>query len=392
MRTTAWLLSCLACAALLPAAAAGPDYGRYQALVIGNYTYKHLPKLETAEKDARVVHELLAREYGYQSVLLLNATRDELIRNLDRLRQELTERDNLLIYYAGHGHLDKLTGEGFWLPVDAEEDSQVEWIPLSTVTRMLLASTAKHAIVVADSCYSGTLTRDSGAHLATGAGRAAELKRLSQKRARKALTSGGLEPVVDGGRNGHSVFAGAFLDALRGNREVIDGHQLYLALRRNVVLNARQTPQYADIRFAGDEGGDFLFVPVPARGEPAGRRGDPTGQRSEPAGPYLSGIQVRQALLGNTLNFDVEGVGAVYIFFEAGGVLRVQRQDKPGQTFKKQWWIKDGSELCRTIGTANQVHCGRMTWDQTAGTVQVFKPDGGLRYEARLLQGRHLQE
>ena len=29
-----------------------------------------------------------------------------------------------------------------------------------------------------------------------------------------------------------------------------------------MVVNARQTPKYSDIRFADDEGGDFLFVPV----------------------------------------------------------------------------------------------------------------------------------
>jgi hypothetical protein len=31
-------------------------------------------------------------------------------------------------------------------------------------------------------------------------------------------------------------------------------------VRQNVVLNADQTPEYSDIRRAGHEGGDFLFV------------------------------------------------------------------------------------------------------------------------------------
>ena len=45
-----------------------------------------------------------------------------LIREIDpsRLRGELTERDNLLIYYAGHGVLDEEADIGSWLPVDAE--------------------------------------------------------------------------------------------------------------------------------------------------------------------------------------------------------------------------------------------------------------------------------
>ena len=41
---------------------------------------------------------------------------------------------------------------------------------------------------------------------------------------------------------------------------ILDGQALYDAVKRPVVLNADQTPQYSDIRRAGHEGGDFLFV------------------------------------------------------------------------------------------------------------------------------------
>ena len=35
---------------------------------------------------------------------------------------------------------------------------------------------------------------------------------------------------------------------------------LFGALRRQVLLNAQQTPQYSDVRQAGHDGGDFVFV------------------------------------------------------------------------------------------------------------------------------------
>ena len=66
--------------------------------------------------------------------------------------------------------------------------------------------------------------------------------------------------MTDQGSGGHSVFAGAFLAALRENRDVMGGQALYDAIKRPVVLNADQTPQYSDIRRAGHDGGDFLFV------------------------------------------------------------------------------------------------------------------------------------
>jgi len=78
--------------------------------------------------------------------------------------------------------------------------------------------------------------------------------------ARTVLTAGGLEPVIDSGGGSHSVFAKAFLDALKNNTGVMDGTLLFGKIRRPVMVNSPQTPQYSDIRFAGHDGGDFLFV------------------------------------------------------------------------------------------------------------------------------------
>jgi hypothetical protein len=72
---------------------------------------------------------------------------------------------------------------------------------------------------------------------------------------------GGLEPVMDSGDGGHSVFARAFLKSLEENKVIIDRDSLFETIRRRVILNAEQTPVYSDIRFAGHDDGDFIFVP-----------------------------------------------------------------------------------------------------------------------------------
>ena len=236
---------------------AGIHFGRYKALVIGNNNYRDLPKLKTAVNDARAVAKLLTDDYGFDTKLLIDATRGDIFTELGRLRAKLTPDDNLLIYYAGHGVLDEIGQQGYWLPVDSESDIQTNWISNSDITTTLRAIRAKHVMVAADSCYSGTLVR---ANIKTAAARRAWVSRMTTKRARTALVSGGLEPVTDQGSGGHSVFAGAFLAALRENRDVLGGQALYDAIKRPVVLNADQTPQYSDIRRAGHDGGDFLFV------------------------------------------------------------------------------------------------------------------------------------
>jgi hypothetical protein len=159
------------------------------------------------------------------------------------------------------GLLDEIGEQGYWLPVDAEEGIPMNWISVGDITVMLRAIRAKHALVVADSCYSGTLVRAGAAQPRTAREKHAWIKRILGKRSRVALVSGGLEPVADSGGDGkHSVFASAFIKALTRNTGVIEGRELFEQIKRPVVLNSDQTPSYSDIRKTGHDGGDFILV------------------------------------------------------------------------------------------------------------------------------------
>lgn len=236
------------------------DFGTYHALVIGNNDYKNLSDLKTAVTDATAVADTLKRDYKFETKVLINASRADVIDALAGYRARLKSNDNLLVYYAGHGILDEYAEEGYWLPVDAEKDSPSNWISNGDITNMVRALRAKHVMVIADSCYSGTLVRAAEAKVKTATERLTWVKRMTRKRSRTALVSGGLEPVLDGGGGVHSVFAKSFLEALKTNTDVLEAQALYTAIKRPVALESDQTPQYSDIRRAGHDGGDFLFV------------------------------------------------------------------------------------------------------------------------------------
>ena len=238
------------------------EFGRYHALIIGNNDYQHLRNLTTAVGDAEAVATLLEDKYGFKVTKLINATRRDIAGAFNRLRQALTEKDNLLVYYAGHGVLDEEANRGYWQPVDARPDDDTDWFSNGRLTGYLNAMTARHVMVVADSCYSGNLTRVATSTVRSGAERSAWMERMNDRRSRTALTSGGLEPVLDRGGGGHSVFAKAFLAALEKNPEVLFGEELFDRVKGVVVANADQTPEYSDIRYTGHEKGDFLFVPL----------------------------------------------------------------------------------------------------------------------------------
>ncbi len=245
------------------------EYGAYHALVIGNQDYEFLPDLKTAVSDLTEVSNTLESRYGFTVKRLRNATRYDILSALNELRGNLTEEDNLLIYYAGHGTLDEVNNRGHWMPVDAEMGNTANWISNIAITDILNAMNAKKVLVVSDSCYSGAMTRSALARL--DAGRSEQswvswLKMLAQQRSRLALSSGGLAPVLDGGGGQHSVFAKAFLDVLNENETVIEGKQLHGKVAELVSFAAsaaqfEQVPQYAPIKFGGHESGDFLFVP-----------------------------------------------------------------------------------------------------------------------------------
>ncbi len=248
----------------------GIDFGQYHALIIGNTRYRQFPDLKSPEQDVRQIEKLLREKYGFKTRLILNADRYTILSSLNELSKKLDETDNLLIYYAGHGELDEVNQRGHWLPVDADRDNTANWISTVNITDILNVIPARHVMVVADSCYAGTLSVAAQARLdvSTADNR---LKRkwveiMNRTRARVVLTSGGVQPVLDSGGGKHSVFAKAFLETLKNNQSVIEGYSVYRKLADRVSqaaasLQFDQNPQYAPIRHGGGLG-EFFFVPV----------------------------------------------------------------------------------------------------------------------------------
>ena len=245
------------------------QFGKFYALIIGNNDYKTYPDLQTPVSDAKSLEVLLRERYGFKTKILLNANRHAIMSALNELNQQLTEQDNLLIYYAGHGEIDQKSKSAYWLPVDSEAGNTANWISSQSITEYLSIMPARHVMVVADSCYSGALTGSAVARLPDGmddAKRQRWLKAMNSRKARTVLTSGGVKPVMDQGGGSHSVFANAFLKVLRGNKRVIEDYDIFRDVANQVRASAskagfEQSPQYAPLQHAGHEGSPFFFVP-----------------------------------------------------------------------------------------------------------------------------------
>ena len=238
--------------------------GKYYALIIGVDDYKgSWSPLENAVHDARAIEKLLRSKYRFNQIRSLYneaATRENIINEFLWLVENAKQNDNVFIYYSGHGEFEKKLNKGYWVPVDAQTASISIYISNSDIQTFLGSIASKHTLMVADACFSGDIFRgktvsvpfdDSDKYF----------KEVYNLKSVQAISSGGIEPVMDGGRDGHSVFAYYFLKALNENKEnYMDGSQLFDKIKVPIVNNSDQSPNFQPVKNTGDEGGQFVFI------------------------------------------------------------------------------------------------------------------------------------
>ena len=236
--------------------------GNYHALLIGNQDYSDWEPLKTPVNDVDEIAKVLRSNYAFDVTKVTNASRNEILREIYNLGEKAEFNDHVLVYYAGHGLLDERTNEGYWIPVNADTSFRPDWVSNSEIKTALKSISSRHLLVMADSCYSGTLLR-AGSAVDSNMPNSV-LERLFLKKAKIAITSGGNEPVADSVSNGDtSLFAEAFTDALTQNSGTfVSASKVFSEIRDKVTKDTNQTPQYANMRELDDDGGEFVFKKV----------------------------------------------------------------------------------------------------------------------------------
>jgi hypothetical protein len=230
---------------------------KYYALIIGieNYEDPNIMPLQNPIKDATKLYNILVNNYTFETqnvMLRTDATRESIIKSLDYLSDKITPEDNLLIFYAGHGHWDEDANIGYWLPSDAEKDNKADWFRNSTLVDYLKEVKSKHTLLITDACFGGSILKRDPFNDASKA-----IEKLYERRSRRAMTSGTFnEQVPD-----RSAFLQFLINRLGNNLEkYLSADELFNSLRTAVINNSEVVPQYDVIQNVGDEGGDFIFI------------------------------------------------------------------------------------------------------------------------------------
>jgi len=244
----------------------GIEIGKNYAFVIGNNDYKNLRPLNFALNDATRVHDTLKSRYGFQSYLLVNVTAAQILEQFDKLRDTFKPNDSLVIYYAGHGVQDRQNS--YWLGVDATaEPSNYRTSAVSTqeLNRWLDSIVVKHALVVADSCYSGSGISPTGGIKLNTRDVAKQLEFALGGPSRTVISSGGSDPVPDGGAGEGSVFTKTFVDLLHENTGVLTDAEMFAYLKERTGLPGVPTPVFGRIEEGGHVRGQFVFLLNPVQ-------------------------------------------------------------------------------------------------------------------------------
>ena len=267
---TILMLICLLGPTALHAVVLQPGYSSSHALVVGINQYDQWPNLEYAARDAGEIAAVLKQKgFAVFSLTNQNATKKNILAQLERIRQIVDTNSRVVFYFAGHGQTEDLPGgreRGYIVPADADAyDWQGTMLPMDQLNRRIKQFKAKHILLAFDSCYSGLgLTRSIKRHQKQDS---VYIQKMMQTRSIQILTAGSRsEQAIES--EGHGLFTDHLLAALNGAADInSDGHitatEIYATVRPSITKQSRsrQTPQFGYI----EGNGDIIFYHTPTQ-------------------------------------------------------------------------------------------------------------------------------
>ena len=232
--------------------------GTNYLLAIAINDYLHCSKLNNTVRDVEAFIELMTTRYHFDPAHVTfikdsEATEKRIRRAFDLLIDVVTEQDNLIVYFSGHGRHHERRG-GYWIPVEAgtSDDDWSDYISNDVVKSYLSKIKSFHTFLIADSCFSGSLFIDKSKEKFSG-------DRRDTEPSRWGLTSGKKEIVSDGRPGTHSPFATALLDVLRKADQPPNVMRICDLVLEKVAANTEQTPMGSPLQVPGHQGGQMVL-------------------------------------------------------------------------------------------------------------------------------------
>ncbi|MEO0557596.1 MAG: tetratricopeptide repeat protein [Bacteroidota bacterium] len=217
-------------------------------------------RLNNPIADAEAVARELHDRYAFDTTIVRNPTRQQIYAVLsEAMEQPVPENSQLVVFFAGHGTLNK--GRGFIIPRDARAGDRSSWFSYAALSEELDTVPDHRVLLLLDVCQGGSFLRKyrSSGDEYQRASPQELMAKSAPYRARLAITSGGEEYVSDGAPGNHSPFAYHLLDALRSDGGPDgDGLLVFDELVGYVRAVRYATPLAGGFR-SHEPGGTFFF-------------------------------------------------------------------------------------------------------------------------------------
>lgn len=200
-----------------------PVLGRNKALLFAGNEYDQWADLNNPIPDAQAIAKELREVYQFETEIVENPTQDLVLEKLLEYTQKAYgAKDQLFVFFAGHGQFDEVFKEGYLVTKDSrtQDRAKSSYLGFSQLRKHIDNIGCKHILLSMDVCFGGTIdpmVAMRGEEQNSGASLYDYIERKMAYTTRRYITSGGKEYVSDGLPGQHSPFARNLLEALRSN-------------------------------------------------------------------------------------------------------------------------------------------------------------------------------
>ncbi len=220
------------------------------------YESANVHNLSNAVRDTKTICNILSSKYGFEETKFLinsEATNENMNLAFKEIHSKVTEHDNVLIYFAGHGFFDDCIDIGYWIPYDAQIGKTTTYFQNSILIEYIKKANAKHITIISDSCFSRSILLDADKASYRS------IYDYEKQKSRWAITSG-RKSVPDGVKGSHSPFAESIVKFLTEQQQDFLVSDLSQQLKK-ISYNSDQNPQGYPLSGAGHDGGEYIFKP-----------------------------------------------------------------------------------------------------------------------------------
>jgi invasion protein IalB len=232
--------------------------GRRVALVVGNASYKFMPRLTNPINDATDVEKAF-KDLGFETVLATDTDRSSMNVALDRFSKLVRGANVAVVYYSGHGM--QFDGKNYLLPIDAnletlQDVNRFALLPVDDLSDVLSGANAGGLkLIVLDACRSNAAEQNFKNKVASVAGASRD---VASTRGFARVTKSGLiiaystapNEVASDGMGRNSPFTRAFLNDV--GMPDTDIRQMLFRVQHDVAEASGQVPEISSL-YTGPE-------------------------------------------------------------------------------------------------------------------------------------------